>query len=64
MTYGIEGVHYKKEGNKQFKRIDEKLKDWQAEIQPLVSLVGIDKQYLKNTGDPLRTKYEEPDRGQ
>lgn len=59
MTYGIEGVHYKKEGEKQFKRIDEKLKDWQAEIQPLVSLVGIDKQYLKNTGDPLRTKYEE-----
>ncbi|MCY7798862.1 extracellular solute-binding protein [Bacillus haynesii] len=59
MTYGIEGVHYKKEGDKQFKRMDEKLKDWQAEIQPLVSLVGIDKQYLKNTGDPLRTKYEE-----
>ncbi len=59
MTYGIEGVHYKKEGKNHFKRIDDNLKDWQAEIQPLVSLVGIDKTYLKNTGDTLRTKYEE-----
>lgn len=34
-------------------------KDWQTDIQPLSALIAIDKAYLKNTGDPLRTAYEE-----
>ncbi|MER2458920.1 extracellular solute-binding protein [Bacillus subtilis] len=59
MTYGIDGVHYNKGEDKTFTRKESQVKDWQTDIQPLSALIAIDKAYLKNTGDPLRTAYEE-----
>ncbi|MBU8638488.1 extracellular solute-binding protein [Bacillus pumilus] len=59
MTYGIDGEHYKKEEGNTFVREESQVKSWQTDVQPLVSLVGIDKRYLKNKGDAVRTKYEE-----
>ncbi|MCY8971231.1 extracellular solute-binding protein [Bacillus atrophaeus] len=59
MTYGIDGVHYNKGKGKTFTREESQVKDWQTDIQPLSGLIAIDKAYLKNTGDPLRTAYEE-----
>ncbi|MGF9987372.1 peptide ABC transporter substrate-binding protein, partial [Bacillus safensis] len=59
MTYGIDGQHYKKEEGNTFVREESQVKSWQTDVQPLVSLVGIDKRYLKNKGDAVRSKYEE-----
>ncbi|TPE69793.1 extracellular solute-binding protein [Halalkalibacterium halodurans] len=58
MAYGIEDVHYETIDGEYFERIEENLDDWAAEVQPLVSLVAREMNYLKAYGDPLYEEYE------
>ncbi|ASB87612.1 extracellular solute-binding protein [Bacillus sonorensis] len=59
MVYGIEGVHYEKKGNQQYIRKRENYRVWEADIQPLQQLIGINKHALKSAEDPLRAKHEQ-----
>ncbi|MEC0494144.1 extracellular solute-binding protein [Bacillus glycinifermentans] len=58
MLYGIEGVHYEKKGDQHYIRKQENYHRWEADIQPLQQLIGINKQALKSAEDPLRAKHE------
>ncbi|MCY7772407.1 extracellular solute-binding protein [Bacillus haynesii] len=58
MLYGIEGVHYEKKGESGYFRKQENYHLWEAEIQPLNQLIGVNKQALKSAEDPLRAKNE------
>ncbi|MFO6498313.1 MULTISPECIES: extracellular solute-binding protein [Bacillus] len=58
MLYGIEGVHYEKKGTRQYHRKQENYHLWEADIQPLQQLIGVNRQALKSAEDPLRAKNE------
>ncbi|SCA84708.1 solute-binding family protein 1 [Bacillus glycinifermentans] len=58
MLYGIEGVHYEKKGDQHYVRKHENYHRWEADIQPLQQLIGVNKQALKSAEDPLRAKQE------
>lgn len=55
---GLEGVHYKKIGDGKFEQINENKSLINRNVRPLNSLVSLDNDYFKNTGDPLRVKFD------